>query len=79
MFIFNPASNIVSYQYSSTTVSPFSIAEINFDTGFPIIMFSSMDGESHTQYKGPKDVSSMMFFINEMVGKGEDSIKVNSI
>ena len=38
-----------------------------------------MAGESHTQYKGPKDVDSMMFFINEMTGNGEESKKVNSI
>ena len=38
-----------------------------------------MDGESHTQYKGPKDVNSMLYFINEMTGNGEESTKVNSI
>ena len=73
---FNSALNIVSYQYNSTSISSFSLAEINFDTGFPIMRFSSKDGESHTQYKGPKDFNSMMFFINEMTGNGEQSKKV---
>ena len=38
-----------------------------------------MDGESHTLYKGPKDLNSMMYFINEMTGNGEESKKVYTI
>ena len=49
---------------------------MNFVTGFPVLWFSFKGGQSSMQYKGPKDIDSMMFFINDMMGNGDETKKV---
>ena len=50
---------------------------MNFATGFPILWFSGTGNQSSMQYKGPKDIDSLMFFINELTGNGAQSRKVS--
>ena len=50
--------------------------QVKFDSGFPILWYSWNGGQSSMQYKGPKDIDSMMFFINDMMGNGEETKKV---
>ena len=52
-------------------------AQMNFAVGFPILWFFGTGNQSSMQYKGPKDIDSLMFFINELTGNGARSRKVS--
>ena len=49
---------------------------MDFDTEFPILWFSGAGTQSNMQYKGPKDVDSLMFFIKDLTGASAQSKKV---
>ena len=49
---------------------------MNFATGFPILWFSWNGGQSNMQYKGPKDIDSLMFFIEDKMGNEGQAKKV---
>ena len=51
---------------------------MEFTTGFPILWFSGVGTQSSMQYKGPKDIDSLMFFIKELTGNSAQSKKVKS-
>ena len=45
-------------------------AQMNFTEEFPILRFLGNENQSFMQYEGPKDVDSLMFFIQDMTGNG---------
>ena len=52
---------------------------MKFDSEFPVLWFSGNGDESGMLYKGPKDIDSLMFFINDRMGIGGHRKKVISI
>ena len=53
----------------------FLLAMVTSTKGYPIMWFFNQN--SDMQYKGPKDVESITFFINEKVGRESEKKKVN--
>ena len=52
---------------------------MTFATGYPILWLSLKGGESNMTYKGPKDIESLMFFLNDKLGNGRQEKKVRFI
>ena len=52
------------------------LAQVTFSKEFPALWFSWDRGQSSMLYKGPKDIDSLMFFINDKMGIGSLSRKV---
>ena len=55
------------------------LAQMTFATGYPILWLSLKGGESNMMYKGPKDIESLMFFLNDKLGNGRQEKKVRFI
>jgi len=52
--------------------------QLKFDSGFPILWYSWNGGQSSMQYKGPKDIDSLMFFINDKEGNTKERKVIDS-
>ena len=52
--------------------------QVKFDSGFPILWYSWNGGQSSMQYKGPKDIDSLMFFINDKEGNTKERKVIDS-
>ena len=57
-------------------VSSHILAQMNFASSFPIFWFSGNGNQQGMQYKGPRDIDSLKFFLKELTGNGEQSRKV---
>lgn len=47
------------------------------ETGFPVLWL--FQGHGDMQYKGPNDINSLQFFLNEKIGRTSERKKVRRI
>lgn len=51
------------------------LAQFRSNVGFPILLL--IEKNNNMEYRGPKDIESLLFFVNEKLGIGSQKRKVS--